>query len=162
MKTLSLKELSDIVEKQKRLRSDEGGITFSGGEPLLQAKAILSILAEVDIHTATETSGYSDEQTFCRLLDRMDYVMMDLKIADEQLHRKYTGVSNRPILKNLEHLRKSGKPFVLRTPLIPGVTDTVENLSALEKIVGNDKWEKLPYNPLAPAKHQRIGLKYLL
>lgn len=98
----------------------------------------------MDVHTAIETCGYADEQLFKRVIARMDYVMFDLKLADERAHIKYTGVSNALILKNLENLRESGKPFLLRTPLIAGVTDTEENLFAIKQIVGKDVWEHLP------------------
>ena len=92
----------------------------------------------------------------------VDYVMMDLKLADDEAHRRYTGVSNAPILENLAILRKSGKPFLLRTPLIPNITDTDENLAALAAIVGNDPWEKLAYHSAAEGKHARLGLPYRL
>jgi len=87
---------------------------------------------------------------------------MDIKIADDSLHHRYTGVSNRPILKNLAILRKSGKPFILRTPLIPDITDTEENLAAIREIVRDDPWETLSYNSAAKMKHERIGLPYLI
>ena len=83
--------------------------------------------------------------------------MFDLKLADERAHIKYTGVSNALILKNLENLRESGKPFLLRTPLIAGVTDTEENLFAIKQIVGKDVWETLAYNSFTPVKYARIG-----
>ena len=88
--------------------------------------------------------------------------MFDIKLMDESLHKKYTGASNELILKNLGNLRASGKPFVLRTPLIPGITDTKENLEQIEKIVSSDNWEKLSYNTLTPIKYNRIGETYLL
>ena len=162
---LSVSELADsefleIVAKQKAFT--DGGITFSGGEPLMQAKEILRLIDTAKIHTAIETSGYAEPALFEKVISRMDYVMFDLKIADENEHIKYTGVSNKKILNNLEILRKSGKPFIIRTPLIPGVTDTDENLKALEKIVGSDKWEKLEYNVLTPVKYERIGIEYKL
>ena len=159
---LNEEDFLPLVAKQQYLGKEKGGITFFGGEPLLQADAILEMLEKVQIHTALETCGYADSQTFRRIIDKMDYIMYDLKLINDELHRYYTGVSNELILKNLEILRASGKPFVLRTPLIPNITDTQENLSAIEKIIGKDKWEKLPYNPLAPVKYAWIGKKYSL
>ena len=88
--------------------------------------------------------------------------MFDIKLADDTLHRQYTGVSNQPILNNLEQLRQSGKPFLLRTPLIPGITDTDENLAQIENLVAGDPWERLPYNTLTPMKYERIGEPYRL
>ena len=159
---LSAEEFYGLVEKQRRLMGDDGGITFSGGEPLMQAEAILSLLDGCEIHTAIETCGYADEYNFCRVIERMDFVMLDLKLADGEQHKKYTGVSNTLILKKLENLRKSGKPYVLRTPMIPGITDTGENLTALAGIIGDDPWEKLAYNPLTPSKYERLGKKFVL
>ncbi len=161
---LSVKELTDnafyeIVKKQK---FSGGGITFSGGEPLMQGEEILRLIKETGIHTAIETSGYANPEIFKKVTDKIDYIMFDLKLADEQEHIKYTGVSNKLILENLENLRKSGKPYVLRTPLIPGITDREENLKKIEKIANGYKWEKLPYNTLTPTKYERLGIEYEL
>ena len=161
VRTLTKKAFDRLVETQKK-NAPDGGITFSGGEPLLQTDAVLAYLAGTDVHTAIETSGYAPEAVFCRMLERIDFVFFDLKLAADDLHRRCTGVSNEPILRNLALLRQSGKPFRLRTPLIPGVTDTEENLSALEKIAGGDDWEKLPFNPLTASKYERIGRTYRL
>ena len=162
---LSTRELSDeefleIIEKQKPFA--DGGITFSGGEPLMQGEEIIRLAEKTELHKAIETSGYADPILFEKVISKMDYVMFDIKLADENEHIKYTGVSNKRILENLEILRKSGKPYVLRTPLIPNVTDTEENLKTIEKIVGSDKWEKLEYNVLTPAKYERLGIEYQL
>lgn len=154
---LSDEEFFQIVNKQKRLSGKDGGITFSGGEPLMQGETIIRLVENISIHKAIETSGYSDENLFKSVLKKMDYVMFDLKLADDNLHKKYTGVSNKLILKNLEILRSSGVPYILRTPLIPNITNTKENLKSLSEIVGNDQWEKLPYNTLTPAKYMKIG-----
>lgn len=159
---LNKAEFLSLVEKQKRVGGTDGGITFSGGEPLMQGDTILSFLDSCQIHTAIETCGYADESVFARVIDRMDYVMFDLKLADDVLHQKYTGVSNAIILKNFETLRKSGKPYLVRTPMIPNITDTEDNLQQLQKIIANDPWEKLPYNSLTKTKYERIGRPYNL
>lgn len=157
VRTLEKEEFFRLVERQNRLYGERGGITFTGGEPLLQGEEILDFLNGVKIHTAIETCGYADEEMFARVISRMDYVMFDVKLADEREHIKYTGVSNKRILKNLEILRKSGKPYLLRTPLIDGITNTDENLAAIKEIVKDSPWETLAYNPLTPAKYERIG-----
>ena len=159
---LPFEEYLKIVERQARVIGDNGGITFSGGEPMLQGKALIEFLEATPIHKAVETCGYAEEALFCQVVKHADYIMFDLKLADEALHRQYTGVSNGRILRNLENLRRSGKPYLLRTPLIPGITDTEENLSAIGRIVGADPWEKLPYNTLTPVKYERIGKPYPL
>ncbi len=84
---------------------------------------------------------------------------MDIKIADSSLHKKYTGVTNDKILSNFEILKRSGKPYLIRTPLIPGITDTKENLDAILKIIGNSRWEQLPYNTMAGAKYKMLNMK---
>ena len=154
--------LLKLVEKQKRLYGDKAGITFSGGEPTLQGEELLRLLEGVEIHTAIETCGYTSEALFRKIVDRMDYIMYDIKLADDSQHRRYTGVSNALILKNFEYLQSSGKLFTVRTPLIPNITDTQENLAMIQKIVGDGAWEKLPYNPLAPVKYAWIGKEYSL
>ena len=154
-------------ELAKRIRSNaflygaDGGVTFSGGEPLLQWEFLLEVLKLLEgIPCAIETSGYASEEVFRKLISRRSLVYMDLKLADDELHRKYTGVSNGPILRNLEVLRASGIPCVIRTPLIPGITDTPENLAAIENLVGDLPWEKLPYNSMAGAKYPMLDMDY--
>ena len=85
---------------------------------------------------------------------------MDIKIADSKLHKEYTGVSNEKILKNFEILKNSGKPYTIRTPLIPSITDTEDNLVKIKKIIGNSNWEQLPYNAAAGAKYKMLGMNF--
>ena len=109
-----------------------------------------------------ETSGFAKPEVFGAVTDKLDFVIMDIKLADGEAHKKYTGVDNAVILENLKYLQASGKPHIIRTPLIPGITDTPENLAAVEKLVGNSRWEKLPYNTLAGAKYKMLGMEYKL
>jgi len=141
-----------------------GGITLSGGEPLLQSDfcAELLELLRGRIHTAIETSGYAREEDFLRVISLCDHVFMDIKLADARTHRKYTGVDNALILQNAERLKSSGISHTFRTPLIPDITDTEENLSEIAKIVGDSKWEKLSYNTLAGAKYANVGREFSL
>ena len=141
----------------------DGGITISGGEPLMQSEFVCE-LAEMlgDMHKAIQTSGYSDYDTYKRVIDRFDYIMQDIKIADREMHKNYTGVYNDKILKNIEYLKKSGKEFVFRIPLIPGITDTDENLRGLSEIAGEHMVELLPYNTMAGAKYENLGMEYVL
>ncbi|MBQ4051266.1 MAG: glycyl-radical enzyme activating protein [Oscillospiraceae bacterium] len=157
-------ELFDRLMKDAGfLRESEGGITFSGGEPLMQPEFLakmLDRLREADIHTAIETCGYARPEIFREIAGKTDLVIMDLKLADEELHRKYTGVSNRWILENAAWLKESGKAHIFRTPLIPGITDTEENLAAIKAIIGDSEHELLPYNELAGAKYPMLGETY--
>lgn len=141
----------------------DGGITFSGGEPTMQAAFLLETAEWLKgVHLTVETCGYAEPQHFRAVVDRMDYVMMDIKLCDEAQHRRYTGRSNRLILENFTYLRKSGKPYLIRTPLIPGITDTQENLDGIREIIGESPWELLDYNPFASAKYPSLGMTYPL
>ena len=139
-----------------------GGITLSGGEPLLQADfcAELLTLLKGQVHTAIETSGFANADTFQKVVGLCDFVYMDLKLVDAEQHKKYTGVDNKIILENAAWLKQSGIKHTFRTPLIPGITDTEKNLSTIEAIVGSSPWEKLAYNPLAGAKYASVGRKF--
>ncbi len=140
-----------------------GGITISGGEPLLQADFVCELAEKLSgIHLALQTSGYADRETYRRVVGRFDYIMQDIKIADNDKHKFYTGVGNEKILKNIEYLKKSNKDFVFRVPLIPNITDTDENLAAIAEIAGENRVELLPYNSMAGAKYDMVGLKYCL
>ncbi len=166
-KELSSHELAEqLIGYQVILKMSDGGITFSGGEPLAQweflCEVIDSVREKADIHIAIQTSGYAAEEVFAKVIEKVDYVMMDLKLADREQHKKYTGVYNNVILKNLRYLQKSGKDYIIRTPLIPGITDTKENLSAIKELIGDSPWEQLNYNNLAPVKYEMLRMKYPL
>jgi pyruvate formate lyase activating enzyme len=129
----------------------------------MQSDFLLSLTEELHgYHLCIESSGYCDEETFRKVVSRLDMVIMDIKLADRELHLKYTGVSNERILNNLKYLQECGVEHVIRTPLIPGVTDTHDNLSKTAALVGASTWEKLPYNPLAGAKYKSFGMTYPL
>ena len=157
----------DLAQELKQtalvLGNSFGGFTFSGGEPLAQKDFLMALLEELaEFHLCIETSGYADPDTFRQVLEKLSFVILDIKLADSAAHKTYTGVSNAKILENLRCLQQSGKPYLIRTPLIPGITDTRENLEAIEKLIGNASWEKLPYNLLAGAKYPMLGMKYPL
>lgn len=160
---ISADDLLHRLQGPLSMVSEDGGITFSGGEPLMQPEFLLELCAGLSgIHKALQTSGYASPAIFRAAVDAVDYVMLDLKLFDEAEHLKQTGVSNRLILENFEYLRQSGKEFLIRTPLIPGITDTPENLSALSELIGNDPWERLDNNPFAGAKYAMLGLRFPL
>jgi pyruvate formate lyase activating enzyme len=162
----SPQELAGLLNQQAGiLRANEGGVTFSGGEPLLQARFVAEVIDLLaDLHVVLDTSGYGREQDFRMLLERVDLVYYDLKLIDRQAHRYYTGSPNDRILHNLQVLSASGVPFVIRVPLVPGVTDTHENFSAIARTVqalpGLLNVNLLPYNQAAGAKYQAVGLEF--
>lgn len=138
-----------------------GGITISGGEPMMQADFVCDLAGRLGpVHKAIQTSGYTDLSTYRRVINTMDYVMQDIKLADPGEHRRYTGVDNECILENIEWLKESKKEFVFRVPLIPGITDTEQNLKAIAKITGDFRTELMMYNPFAGAKYPMIGMQY--
>ncbi len=139
-----------------------GGVTFSGGEPLLQADFVSEVadLLGTRVHKALQTSGYAPFESYKRVVDCMDYVLQDIKLFDREEHERYTGVSNERILENIEYLKASGKEFVFRLPLIPNITDAEKNLSEISRFVGSHKIELMPYNPLAGAKYGMVGMDF--
>lgn len=159
---ISAKDLAQRLLKNEDILN-KGGITFSGGEPLMQAEFLLETISYLkNINIAIETSGYCDSKIFSKVIDKVNYVYMDIKLADESKHIKYTGVSNKLILNNLQILKDSNIPCTIRTPLIPNITDTKENIDAIKKIIGNLNHELLPYNEFSSLKYKNLNLKYPL
>ncbi len=139
----------------------DGGVTFSGGEPLLQSEFLCEVINGIKpLHTAIETSGYANNDVFKKVISMLDYVIMDIKLFNREQHKKYTGVYNDIILENYNTLVDSGIPHVIRIPLIPQITDTKENLSAIAEITKKSKVELLRYNRAASAKYNELGIPY--
>ncbi len=165
-KEYSPDELAAILNRQAGLLSaNEGGVTFSGGEPLLQATFVAQVIDRlVGLHVLLDTCGYGSEKAFRRLLARSQMVYYDLKIIDRQAHRRYIGCFNDPILANLQVLAASGVPYVVRVPLVPGVTDTDDNLAAIAGAVaglpGLLEVNLLPYNRAAGAKYPAASMQF--
>ncbi len=145
------------------LRMMNGGITISGGEPLLQSEFVCELVEKLGgVHKAIQTSGYAAPEIYKKVINHFDFCLQDIKLVDRDAHVWYTGVSNENILKNVEWLKQSGKPFVFRLPLIPEITDTEDNLKAISDIVGEYRVELMPYNELAGAKYGMVGMEYTL
>ena len=157
---LSARELADrLLETAQVLGDSHGGFTFSGGEPLFQPEFLMELMGHLQgNHLCIETSGFAKKEVFRQVIDRLDYIIMDIKLVDPGLHKQHTGVDNRLILENFEYLKQIGKPFLIRTPLIPGITDTAENLTAIKNWIGDSPWEQLPYNTAAGAKYTMLGM----
>lgn len=159
--------VDDLAEKLRAhtdlLAMLGGGITVSGGEPLLQAPFVCALAERLHgIHLALQTSGYARPEVYREVISHFDYVMQDIKLVDPTAHRHYTGVDNARILENVRYLMQSGKEYLFRIPLIPNITDTAENLTAIAALVGDAPVELLRYNPFAGAKYETVGMTYPL
>jgi len=160
----------DIVRRDIRYyeRSD-GGVTFSGGEPLAQPlflKACASRCKDLGIHVAVDTCGYARWSAFEEILPYVDLFLFDIKVVDRSRHVELTGVDNRLILENFGRLREREKRVWVRVPLVPGCTDADDDVSAIRNFVGplkrGEEIHLLPYNPVAAAKYAAIGRTYAL
>lgn len=163
---LSAAELAGrILKNADYYSSCGGGVTFSGGEPLMQPAFLSETIPLLhDIHIAIETSGFSDPGTFRDIVHMADLVIMDLKMTDSSKHAKYTGQDNGCILANLEYLCRCSTPFIIRIPVIPGVNDDIENFTMTAELLKGakalERVELLPFHKTAGAKYDLYGFKY--
>ena len=144
-----------------------GGITLTGGEPLLQphfAEALLRLARAEGLGTALESCGHAPWEAWERLLPHLDAVLFDLKHADSAVHRAHTGVGNEQILANLRRLAERGAPVTARVPLIPGFNATAEALRGIAGLVaalkGPPPVDLLPYHTMGRAKYAALGRAY--
>jgi len=163
---ISAEDLARLLNRQAHiLRAGEGGVTFSGGEPLMQTPFVAEVIDRLeDTHVVLDTSGYAEQDDFRLVARRCNLVYFDLKLIDPTDHRRFTGQENGPILKNLSSLAEMGIPYVVRVPLVPGVTDTDCNLTAIAEVVrdlpGLVEVNLLPYNRAAGGKYEGLGLSF--
>jgi len=146
-----------------------GGVTFSGGEPLMQSDflhALLQSCREQEIHTAVDTSGLAAWKTLQSVSEHVDLFLYDLKLMDDEKHRRLTGVSNELILSNLRALASQGSTLTVRVPIIPGVNDDDEDISRLGEFVASlprvPSVSILPYHKAGADKYVRLNKTYTL
>lgn len=145
-----------------------GGVTVSGGEPLAQPEftaALLAACRALGIHTALDTCGMASAETLLRAAANADLVLYDLKLLDPARHTEYTGVSNAPILRNLEALAAAGRNVTVRFPLIPSVNDGEDELAAMAAFLvraGVRRLDLLPYHRIGADKYRRLGKPYTM
>ncbi len=163
---VTVAEVMQEIEKDRVFYDQSGGgVTLSGGEPMMQpdfAAALLQACGATGITTILDTSGFAPLVVFAGVAALADHILYDLKLMDDSKHREYTGVSNGPILDNLLDLSENGHTVTIRVPLIPGITDTEDNLdSMIEFLTSLDNVTRiglLPYNKLAEDKCRRFGI----
>jgi pyruvate formate lyase activating enzyme len=161
-----------VIDVMKEVEKDTifydesgGGVTFSGGEPFMQPTFLQNLLKackEKGIHTAVETCGFVDAETLLASRPSVDSYLYDLKVIDNETHRRFTGVSNEIILKNLRQLSHFHDQVIVRFPIIPGVNDDDENVLRLGAFVSSlgsvKEIDVLPYHELGVEKYKRLGM----
>lgn len=159
--------LSLVLADRDYYESSGGGVTFSGGEPLLQAEElapVMDLLRAEGISIAVDTAGNVPWEAFQRVLQKTDLFLFDLKAADSQLHRSATGSSNELILENLDRLCREGAAVQIRIPLIPGVNTSPEEQERMAEILakypGLKGVDLLPFHRMALSKYQQLGMDY--
>jgi pyruvate formate lyase activating enzyme len=147
--------------------ASKGGVTFSGGEPLMQPEFLLELLGacgDLDLHRTVDTTGYADETLLLKVARKTDLFLYDLKLMDAEEHLKYTGVSNERILANLARLVQNDARIQVRVPVIPGINSDAENIDKtaefLNSIRGIEQVSLLPFHNSARAKYGRLGMQW--
>jgi pyruvate formate lyase activating enzyme len=168
-KTTSLAEVTKEIEKDKAFYDEsDGGVTFSGGEPLMQVDFLESLLEECrkrGIHTAVDTCGYAPKKDFAKIMSKVDVFLFDIKVMDERVHKKFTGVSNKLILENFTQLADDGCNILVRFPVIPSINDDGRNVNETGEFLrknGIENIHLLPYHRAGIAKYRSLGRRYKL
>lgn len=167
---LSCSEVIAEIEKDTAFYDESGGgVTFSGGEPLAQPDFLFELLRackDLDLNTALDTCGFSNWEKVEKVAKYVDLFLYDLKLMDDARHISYTGVSNKPILKNLAGLSALGSNILVRVPIIPGINDDEQNLSEMAQFLRGVAHPPpvtlLPYHKAGVHKYAKLGKSYSL
>jgi pyruvate formate lyase activating enzyme len=160
-----VEEVLEAVERDRLFYEESrGDVTFSGGEPLLQARFLLACLEAArrsSLHTAVDTSGFASGATIVEVAALTDLFLFDLKVLDPRRHLELTGVPLAPILRNLRTLDEAGARIWLRVPVVPGYTDDRKNVEALGAFAAQLRHTRrihpLPFHRLGGDKYLRLG-----
>lgn len=162
-------ELMELARSQRPFFGKRGGITVSGGEPLMQAKALIpffKMLKEEGFNTCLDTNGSYLTEDVRELLQYTDLVLLDIKEMDDAAHRQIAGASNRATLKMVQYLKEINKSVWARYVLVPGYTDSEDHLRQLGELLqympNVEKLEIQPYHKLGVHKYESLGWKYEL
>ena len=166
-KYFSVREIIEILEKDRIfINQSGGGVTFSGGEPLLQYDFLLEALKECKnegYHTAVDTSGYSSPENYRALIPYTDLFLFDLKHLDNEKHIEMTGVSNKLIMENLLLLSKMASDLMVRIPVIPGMNNNISHMKLMKDLIGSLNKERiskinlLPYHKIGSSKYRKFN-----
>ncbi|MFO7934793.1 MAG: glycyl-radical enzyme activating protein [Bacteroidales bacterium] len=161
-------KLMEVILRNRHYYEESGGgVTFSGGEPLMQPEALTELLQEckrAGLHTTVDTCGFSERVHFEKILPLTDLFLYDLKNMDPDLHRKYTGVDNELILSNADYLLEEDARVIFRIPVIPGINTSEEEISRmiLFLVKRSNRFREvhlLPYHPIAGNKYSSLGMR---
>ncbi len=170
-KTYTVDELVAMAVRDKVFyEKSGGGVTLSGGEVSLQARFCLELmkaLKQEGIHLALDTCGAAKWRTLEPLVNLADLVLYDLKIMDAEKHREYTGFPLDIVLENARRISNLGKPMWVRTPIVPGYTDTVENVGKIARFIHDnlptvERYDILAFNNTCAAKYERLDMVWKL
>lgn len=168
-KDFTVKELmKEIIKDEAFYDESNGGVTFSGGEPLIYADFLKEVLHSCKvrgIHTAVDTCGHTSWENFEKILDKVDLFLYDLKMMNNEKHKKYMGVGNKLILENLKKLSDRGCNIFVRMPIIAGINDDDENINESINFISNLnilQVNLLPYHKMGMDKYKRLTMEYKL
>lgn len=168
-KEWKMEDLMTEVEKERTVMEQSGGgVTMCGGEPLMHADYLCEVLDELGrrgFHRTVDTTLFASPETVRKVAGRCELFLVDLKLMDSEMHRRYTGVPNEQILSNIRMLSEMGKPFWIRIPLIVGVNADDGNLTASAEFLTTlptkpEMVNLLIYHDVGIGKHTRLGTKY--
>ena len=166
-KIISAEELINNAKRYKEYFKNSGGITISGGEPLLQAefaKEIFELAHKENINTCLDTSGSILNEHVKELLDVTDYVLLDIKYASNDLYLKHVGCNLDKVVEFLSYLNKLNKPTVIRQVIIPSLNDSIEDVLKLKEIISNyscvKKIELLPFKKICQSKYDNLNIEF--
>lgn len=168
-KTCTAEEIANMAERYKEYFGENGGITISGGEPLLQAEFItelFKICHKKGINTCIDTSGCILNDSVKEMLKFTDHILLDIKYTNDEMYKKYVGCSLELPFKFLEYIEAKGIPCWIRQVIIPTLNDTEENIKALSEIVKKysciKKTELLPFKKLCTVKYDKLNIEFPL
>lgn len=164
-KQLTAEEIfNEVMKDLPFYQQSGGGLTLSGGEPLMFAPfsaQLLKLASDLQMHTAIETCGYAPWKNFEQVIPHTRLFLFDVKETDPERHRRFTGVDNALILENLRRLNGEGVPIHLRCPIIPGYNDRPQHFAALAELANElncvERIDVEPYHPMGKAKAAKLG-----